>query len=340
MEVHYSPYTTSVSYKKPLFWRLFAYAVHALFALTILFGGLVFYVFSVTTAPAEFPTGEMFVVEDGQSAREIAQNLEQAGFVKSDSALYMIILLFHDPTSIKASTYKFKEPLSTFDIAERLAKGVFGVDVIRFVHFEGERNTKLAERAEAALPNFDTEEFLKLTKDKEGRMFPDTYLIPETYTAKELATLLETTFESKIEPLRAAIADSDYTEEEVIILASLIEREANTRDTKRQVAGVIQNRIREGMPLQLDASVEYNLVPPYTSEDLAAALRSDDTLYNTYTHAGLPPTPIGNPGLTSIEAVLRPLESNYLFYLTGRDGNFYFATTLAEHNRNIALYLR
>ena len=244
----------------------------------------------------------------------------------------------HDPTSIKASIYKFKEPQNAFEIAQRLSVGEFGFSLIRFVHYEGETNKALAERANEVLEAFSVEEFLQLTEGKEGKMFPDTYLIPESYTAKELMILLESTYESRIEPLRDAIAQSNYTEDEIIIIASLIEREGNTRDNKRLIAGVIENRIAVGMPLQLDASVEYVLNKPLselTPEDLRM-----DSPYNTYTNVGLPPTPIGNPGLTSIEAVLRPTESNYMFYLTGRDGNFYFARTLAEHNANIAAYLR
>ena len=296
-----------------------------------------------TQAPENFPVGERIEIEEGTSVEQIAKQLYEANIVKSEFALYTIIATLHDPTAIKASTYKFKQPLDAFAVAERLSKGEFGLDVIRFIHFEGERNEFLADRAAQSLPDFDKEEFMELVKDKEGRMFPDTYIIPETFTAAELAELLETTFEAKIEPLRPAIVESNYTEEEVIIIASLIEREANTRESKRMVAGIIANRLDEGMPLQLDASIEYvvsvplNELPP---GGLAAELRTNESPYNLYKNAGLPPTAIGNPGLTSIEAVLRPIESNYLFYLTGRDGNFYYAETGAGHNRNVELYLR
>ncbi len=343
MDIHHSEFTTDINYRVPWWVRLVR--LTGLLLVTFVLGSLTTGVvaWQVTKPPADFPVNHAIEVEPGQSARDITAFLEEQGVVRSSTALYVILVLLHDPTAIKASTYKFKEPQNAFAIASRLIAGEFGIDLIRFVHYEGERNERLAERAAGLLLDFDVDEFLALTNGKEGRMFPDTYLIPESYTAKELVTLLEETFEAKIAPLRPAIRDSNYTEDEVIIIASLIEREANTRESKRMVAGIINNRIKEGMPLQLDASIEYALDTPLNElppGQLAAELAATDTPYNTYLNPGLPPTPIGNPGLTSIEAVLRPIESNYLFYLTGLDGNFYYAETGAEHNQNVARYLR
>ncbi|REK52758.1 MAG: endolytic transglycosylase MltG [Bacteroidetes bacterium] len=343
MEIHHSEFTTDVNYRVPLWVRLMRWSMMLLGAFVL--GGATtgILIWQLTGPPSHFPVNEPIEIAEGTSARDIALQLKEQGVVKSDLALYSILILLHDPTAIKASTYKFKQPQNAFAIASRLIAGEFGIDLIRFVHYEGERNELLAERAAEVLLDFDVEEFLRLTKDKEGRMFPDTYLIPESYTAKELVTLLEDTFNARIEPLRPAIRESNYTEDEVIIIASLIEREANTRESKRMVAGIINNRLNEGMPLQLDASIEYSLSTPLNElapGELAAELKATDTPYNTYLNTGLPPTPIGNPGLTSIEAVLRPIESNYFFYLTGRDGNFYYAETGAEHNRNVANYLR
>ncbi len=338
MEIHHSPNTTALSYQVPVSKKLFKFFLLASLILVIFSVIFAAFIWQQTKAPENFPAGELVEIQEGTSVRDIAKQLHEEGIVRSEFALYTILVTLHDPTNIKASIYKFKEPQNAFEIANRLSAGEFGFSLIRFVHYEGETNRALAERASEVLEAFNAEEFIELTKDKEGRMFPDTYLIPESYTAKELMILLEATYESRIEPLRPAIEQSNYTEDEVIIIASLIEREGSTRDSKRLIAGVIENRIAAGMPLQLDASVEYVLNKPL-SELVPEDLRMDSP-YNTYTNVGLPPTPIGNPGLTSIEAVLRPTESDYLFYLTGRDGNFYFARTLAEHNRNIAAYLR
>lgn len=342
MEIHYTENTTSVTYRVPYWLKLMRFFLFLIVFGAVSSGATVLFLWNTIQPPENFPVGEKIVIEEGQSAQEIATMFKELGLVKYDFTLYTILVLLHDPTGIKASTYKFKEPQTALSIAERLVKGEFGIDLLRFVHYEGERNELLAERAAELLTEFDTDKFLEITKDKEGRMFPDTYLIPETYTAQELATLLEDTFVSKIEPLRPAIGSSNYTEDEVIIIASLIEREANTRESKRMVAGIIENRLAEGMPLQLDASIEYALDTPLhelPAGGLAEELRTNESPYNLYKNAGLPPTPIGNPGLTSIEAVLRPIESNYLFYLTGNDGAFYYAETGAQHNANVARYL-
>jgi len=340
MEIHHSPHTTPLSYRIPLRTQLTKFALVLVLVLTVLAGLSAYAVHQMTMPPEQFPVGEFITIEEGTSARDVSATLAQMGVVRSATAFYLITLILHDPTAIKASTYKFKEPLTAFEVADRVVAGEFGYDVIRFVHFEGERNEYLAERAAAVLPEFDSTEFMRLTAGKEGRLFPDTYIIPETFTAAELVALLEENFESKIAPLRPAIRASNFTEEQVVIVASLLEREADSRESKRMVAGIINNRLEAEMPLQLDASIEYVLEAPYDSQDLAEALRTDESPYNTYKNLGLPPTPIGNPGLTAIEAVLRPLESNYLFYLTGTDGNFYYARTLEGHNANIARYLR
>ena len=104
------------------------------------------------------------------------------------------------------------------------------------------------------------------------------------------------------------------------------------------VSGILQNRLRIGMALQTDASIEYILHKPL--KDLTAADLEIDSPYNTYSHNGLPPTPIGNPGLTAIKSVLEPTPSNYLYYITDTNGEFHYARTFEEHKTNISLYLR
>ncbi len=139
-------------------------------------------------------------------------------------------------------------------------------------------------------------------------------------------------------PKRGTIAASGLTEAEVIVLASIIEREANDAESMGMVSGILQNRLRDGMPLQADASIEYILDKPL--EELTPADLKVDSPYNTYLNKGLPPTAIGNPGAISIGAVLDPTPSDYYFYITGNDGVFYYATTYNDHKRNIARYLR
>jgi len=143
--------------------------------------------------------------------------------------------------------------------------------------------------------------------------------------------------------LQSQIAQSEFTEAEILILASILEREANSPESMGIVSGILQNRLAINMPLQADATIEYVLETPLGElppGQLAAELRELDSPYNSYLNLGLPPTPIGNPGLTAIKAVLNPVETDYFYYVTDADGAFYYAETYDQHLQNIERYLR
>lgn len=318
--------------------RFLRRTLYVVITLAIIAGASIAYIQHIISPPETFPIEQEFVITEGATTVEITETLYAAGFIRSPFALYAILALFHDPRDLKASTYIFSQPLSAFELAERLMLGDYGNDLVRFVHYEGESRKFLTERASQVLRGFDAETFLKLTEGKEGRLFPDTYLLPKVFSAEELAALLEETYESRVGPLRPAMFDSSLTEAEIITLASILEREANTPQSKSIVAGILLRRLEIGMPLQVDASMEYVLDKPLN--ELLASDLDIDSPYNTYLNDGLPPTPIGNPGLTAIQAVLEPTPSTYLFYLTGNDGVFYYADTYAQHKRNIDAYLR
>lgn len=289
--------------------------------------------------PAQtFAVGTNITIEEGTSAQAATQILKEAGFVTSDLALYLSLIVWHDPSEIKAGTYRFDAPLSARALASELMTGHFAHDLVRLTLREGERASQYATAAKEILPEFNEVEFLAEAQAYEGKLFPETYLVPETYTADELLSLLLKTYTEKTTPLKELFAAHSLTEEEIIILASIIEREANSEESKRMVSGILQNRLAIGMALQVDASLEYVLDKPLkelTPEDLEM-----DSPYNTYKHPGLPPTPIGNPGLESIQAVLAPEPSDYYFYITGDDGNFYYAEDFDAHRLNIARHLR
>jgi len=217
-------------------------------------------------------------------------------------------------------------------------EGDYESTLVRITHIEGERVRQLAARLSETLPEFDAEAFVTLAEPHEGTLFPDTYLVPPTFTSDDVFTLLTETYRTTLAPHQAAIDSHPLSESDIITLASIVEREANDPDSKRMVAGILLSRISIGMPLQADASIEYTLNKPLSQ--LTPADLTIDTPYNTYLYRGLPPTPIGNPGLDAILAVLNPTESPYLFYITGNDGVFYYAETYTEHQRNIERYLR
>ena len=295
------------------------------------------------TPPRDFPVNTAVTIPTGEGVRGVVEQLAAEGYTRSPFGLYLAIVLFHDPREIKASTYVFSQPLGTLGLAARLTEGDYGNNLIRFTHIEGERVEQLAARAEAALTGFDAEYFREIATPYEGRLFPDTYFLPPNFSEEALASLLRESFTERIEPYADAIRAHELTESEIIILASILEREANSPESMRTVSDILQRRLAEGMPLQADATIEYVLKQPLNELPpgvLAENLRERESPYNTYRTRGLPPTPIGNPGLTAIAAVLDPIPTEFRFYLTAPDGTFHYAKTYAEHQRNIERHLR
>lgn len=299
---------------------------------------LTMYVRVQLTPPASFTGNTSFEVQKGMSVRDIARAAQEQELVRSSTLLYVILTYSYDPTKIYAGTYLFTEPTSVYGVAQKLAAQDITNDVIRVTIPEGVSAVKIAEIVEEALPDFVADDYLEMAKDSEGYLFPETYFVPETFTAIDLLNLQKETYEEYIAPLRSEIEASGMTEYEVLILASLIEREANDETSMKMVSGVLQNRLAINMALQADASIEYILNKPLaelTADDLKI-----DSPYNTYLNQGLVPTPIGNPGVMAIDAALHPTASENFFYITAPDGTFYYAETFDEHNENIAKYLR
>jgi UPF0755 protein len=179
----------------------------------------------------------------------------------------------------------------------------------------------------------------------EGFLFPETYRIPVDYDAEQIVDLMLSTFDERFSPeMRQAAASKDMTVHEVITLASIVEREAVVAEERSIIASVYLNRLEQGMYLQSDPTVQYALgyqqdtgqwwkIPMSLEEDVLV-----DSPYNTYMYPGLPPGPICSPGLASIEAVLEPAETTYLFFFSKFDGSHAFAETYEEHLRNQELY--
>lgn len=304
---------------------------------------LTYLIFNFLQSGSGSPDVSNFVVEQGMSVREIATKAKIDGFVRSELLLYTALTYFHDPTNIHAGVYEFTGNETVFEVATKLAESDTQEKLIRITIPEGVRLTKIAEIAAGELESFDVDDYLIYTNEMEGYLFPETYFVPETFTAEDLADLQRDTFEENLSTLQGEIENSDLTIQEVIILASIVEREANDEDSMKMVSGILQNRLEIGMALQADATIEYVLATPLNElreGQLAASIRDTESPYNTYKNTGLTPTPIGNPGLMSIKAVLHPTESNNFYYLTDSDGNFHYAKTLAAHNQNIARYLR
>ncbi len=294
--------------------------------------------FLFTAPPKAFTSNATFDVEKGMSIKEIAHKAETQGIVRSEKILYGLLSYKYNSQNIYAGRYVFPEPVNIFSVAQKLTSKEIENELIRVTIPEGSTVKDIALIASTSIPNFDSKTYIEKATKKEGYMFPETYFLPQYITADNLIALQETTFEEKIQPLLQKMQAHPLSEYEILILASILEREANDEVSMKMVAGILQNRLALGMPLQADASIEYVLDKPLsqlTPDDLTI-----ESPYNTYLNKGLPPTPIGNPGLLAIQAVIEPTPSDHLFYITAPDGTFYYAKTFAEHNQNIAKYLQ
>jgi UPF0755 protein len=298
------------------------------------------FIFFQSTAPSHLvqQDGITLQIDKGMPVQAIAKRASDVNLVRSSFLLYALLTYSYDPTSIYAGIYRFDEPKNVFEVAKKLASNEVDASLQRITIPEGVTRKEIAKIAQTKIKDFDVTVFLEQTKNNEGYLFPDTYFVSIDSTAEQFVTLLMDTFLLKVAPYKDKIEQSNFSEYEVLILASILEREANDEVSMKMVSGILQNRLEIGMALQTDASIEYVLNK--TLQELEPDDLKIDTPYNTYLYPGLTPTPIGNPGLQAIEAVLEPTVSKYMFYITGDDGMFYYAKTFEEHKKNISKYLK
>jgi UPF0755 protein len=289
------------------------------------------------------------VVPRGSTTAQVARLLAERGIIRSAFVLQLLARLRHDDARIEAGEFRFAPGESVDEVLRHLLGG--GAQVAVWVTFpEGFTMRQIAQTladhglgsAEGYERTFATSSIIvdgTRTKSLEGFLFPSTYLIPTNATPSSVARILTDQFRAELPRDAAGRAHAlGISVVDAVTLASLIEREAQANDERPLMAGVYYNRLRRGMPLEVDATIEYTF-PEHKTEITRADLASDSP-YNTYRHVGLPPTPIANPGLPSLRAALNPQASSYLYYVYKGNGHHAFARTLAEHNANVARYLR
>lgn len=291
---------------------------------------------SLFAAPADFVSGSVVTIAQGASTPLVAQELAAARVIRHPSLLRLVLRLSGKSASVRAGAYRFDVPQSLFTVAARLSAGAYGFPPVRLTFPEGTTVREAAAQVASAFPGISAETFLKEAKPYEGYLFPDTYFFPGSADATSIVALMRSNFNTKIAPLLSE-ARAPNTLSDTVILASLIEKEARTSASKRIVAGIISNRLKLGMPLQVDAVFGYIFGRDTYSPSLADL--AVDSPYNTYTHKGLPPGPIDNPGLDSLEAAAHPTQTDYLYYLTGKDGLMHYAVTHVGHQANRKKYL-
>jgi len=283
-------------------------------------------------------TSQTFIVKKGENLSSTSIRLQEADLVRSSLAFKILVLSKGMSDKIQAGSFVLNPSLTGQQIAEALTHGTADI----WLTFpEGWRSQEYGQRLTANLTEFDYQDWLVLTKDLEGQLFPDTYLLPKQATAGAVISFLTNNFEKKFSGEFQKAKNNDLTENQVLTIASLVEREARHDEDRAVVAGIIIKRLENDWPLQIDASVQYlagdqnDWWPIVTKQEL-----NIDSPYNTYKYKGLPPGPICNPGLSSIRAVLYPTTTDYWFYLSDNQGKMHYARTIEGHNDNISRYLR
>ncbi len=311
---------------------------------------------------ARVQRGILFEVREGESVVDIANRLQSQGIVVSSLQLRTLLALLGYEGLIQTGIYDFRPGSSALEVAQRLRHGRFATVVIRII--EGWSLAQIAQAVEqagvasaldfelAAIagPYRNEFQFLQdLPPDTplEGYLFPATYIFPRGVTSQDMVRAMLTKMDQVFtQEMRQEARDKGLTLHEVLTLASIVEREVASPPERPIVAQVFLKRLRIGMPLEADPTVQYALAQnprnverygfwkaPLTMQDLQV-----DSPYNTYRRRGLPPGPIASPGLDSIIAVIRPADTNYLYFVAKGDGTHAFAETLAEHLRNVATY--
>jgi UPF0755 protein len=285
---------------------------------------------------------KMFVINQGDGIETIGDRLEKNSLVRDKFTFIVYAYYLGLNKKIQYGTYRLSPSMTVEDLIVKLSKG--GVRDYWLKIKDGSRVEEIASVFSSNI-TFSSKDFLLKAKNKEGYLFPDSYLIPEYYTVDQVLDMVDKNFSEKFDKAKIDYTNDSVTDKQAVILASLLEREGKSLESKQKIAGILLNRIQTGMPLQLDATVQYardsknsgteTYWTPISKDDL-----SINSPYNTYINKGLPPKPICNPGYNSLYAVFHPTKSDYLFYITGNDGKMYYAKTLEEHNKNIQKYLK
>lgn len=301
---------------------------------------------TLDTAISDNSTTKVFVIDPGTSAYQVLSKLKSEEILsENQEQILKLYIKFEITPAFKEGTFRIPLNTKLSDLVKLLENPVL-TDVWVTIP-EGLRKDEIAAILTKSYQNipeseYSEKEFLKLTKDREyiyslgltgikdleGYLYPDKYLMPAQATTDYIIRTLVNTFKQRAENITY----------EQLIIASMIEREGLNNTDRPMISDVIRKRQKEGWLLQIDATLLYyykDWKHVITVED-----KELDQPYNTYKRAGLPPTPICNPGISSINAAKNPKKNPYYFYIHANDGNVYFATTLAEHESNIAKYLR
>lgn len=297
--------TNKPSYFKKIITYLF-------FFVCILIASLFFFL----SPPANFPEGGIYNIEEGSSLRKVSLTLQEGKFIRSRVMFESFVIMYGGEKHIIPGDYLFDRKSSVFEVARRISLGKKNLSSLKVTIPEGFSNSEIKDTFSSKLSKFNPLLFTEKARDKEGYLFPDTYFFLTTDTEDEVIKVMNNNFNKKIEKLSSKIDSSGKSKEDIITMASIVEKEAKGDSDREYIAGILWKRLSINMPLQVDAA-------PIT-----------------YKERGLPESPIANPGLEAIIATLNPKSSPYLYYLHDADGNIHYAKNFEEHKSNKSKYLK
>lgn len=322
----------------------------------------VYYSFAINR-PAQNINEAEYEIKQGRPVAHIAKELYELKLINSEFLFNLYIRLSGLESDIQAGVYKVPAGSSIVKLVDIFQNGK---NDRRITFIEGQRVEEFAISAVNQFPNVDYREFVEFGRPYEGKLFPDTYSFGANANAQEIIGKMNSTFEEKTSELlsQESLSRVGLSANEVLIFASIVEREIHTEKERPIVAGILINRFKRGELLGADATTQYVMAntetcsysleeaDSYCMLDIDRAKQvtwwpKDITIqdlekndpYNTRKVIGLPPKPISNPGLSAINAVLNYTDTDYQYYLTDSDGVAHFARTLEEHNANIQKYL-
>jgi len=289
---------------------------------------------------------QVITLKEGMSLKEISINLEQRGLIRSKMAFMVWARIMGYSRKIKAGEYRLNPSMAAIKVMEILTKGVIithpitipeGFSIQQIAEVLSEQDLALKDEFIAyALKNDSPSIYGIKAPSLEGYLYPDTYFFAKGQTVTSIIDVMINRFKEIASHLNEKIQESGMSLNEVVTLASIIEKETGKAEERPLIASVFLNRLRKRMRLESDPTVIYGI------KDFSGNLKRKDlstlTPYNTYLIRGLPPGPIASPGSESIKAVLYPDKTDFLYFVSKNDGSHYFSKTLTEHNRAVYRY--
>jgi UPF0755 protein len=323
-------------------------AIASLLGLFFLLGillvvGFGYYLMSPAEKGAE---QQVFVVPEGATLKQVAVELEKNALIKNYRFFLLWARLMGHGKDIKAGEYHLNAGMPPVKILAALSLGAIVSHPVTIPEgYTIEQIGALLGRKELV----DSNEFISLAKDPktgeeygmpgkglEGYLYPDTYQFGRGLSARSVINTMIKRFHQMVDPLESRALEVDMKMEDVVVLASIVEKETGRGEERPIIASVFLNRLKKKMRLESDPTVIYGI------EDFSGNLKKKDlsrpSPYNTYVIRGLPAGPIANPGLASITAVLYPAQTDYLYFVSKNDGSHYFSKTFEEHNKAVRIY--